>query len=89
MIDDEGGNDYIVRAIVTLARNLGLRVIAEGIETEAQLEKLKLLECEGGQGYYFAEPMAYEQLREFIFDGNNIDLPNNRFDEVPTLQLIQ
>ncbi len=89
MIDDDGGNDDIVRAIVTLARNLGLGVIAEGIETEAQLEKLRLLECEGGQGYYFAEPMAFEQLREFIFDGNDIALPNTHFDEVPTLQLIQ
>lgn len=89
MIDDEGGNDEIVRAIVTLARNLGLKVIAEGIETEAQLEKLKLLECEGGQGYYFAEPMTYEKLREFFFEGNNIELPNTHFEEVPTLQLIQ
>ena len=89
MIDDEGGNDDIVRAIVTLARNLGLGVIAEGIESESQLEKLRQLECEGGQGYYFAEPMAFEMLRDFIFDGNNIDLPNVEFDGVPTLQLIQ
>jgi EAL domain-containing protein (putative c-di-GMP-specific phosphodiesterase class I) len=89
MIDSQGGNDDIVRAIVTLARNLGLKVIAEGVETEAQLRKLRLLECEGGQGYFFAEPMAYTQLRDFLFEKSNIVLPNTHFDEVPTLELIQ
>ena len=54
MIDEHGGNDEIVRAIVTLARNLGLTVIAEGIETDAQLALLRKLGCEGGQGFLFA-----------------------------------
>ena len=89
MIDAEGGKDDIVRAIVTLARNLGLEVIAEGIETESQLEKLRELGCEGGQGYYFAEPMAFEQLREFLFTQNNINLPDAPFVEIPTLHTIQ
>jgi EAL domain-containing protein (putative c-di-GMP-specific phosphodiesterase class I) len=66
MIDEKGGNDEIVRAIVVLARNLGLRVVAEGIETEAQLNKLKSLECEGGQGYLFAPPMSFIELRQFL-----------------------
>ena len=47
----------IVRAIVTLARNLGMDTIAEGIETVNQLTKLKALKCEYGQGYYLSKPL--------------------------------
>ena len=89
MIDSDGGNDEIVRAIVTLARNLGLRVIAEGVETESQLRKLKVLECEAAQGFLFAEPMPYEKLKEFLAVEQEINLPDTRFDDVPALSLIQ
>ena len=50
-------NYDIVNAIVNLAHSLGLDVIAEGIETEAQLEMLRSLGCEYGQGYLFAYPL--------------------------------
>ncbi len=89
MIDADGGNDEIVRAIVTLAQNLGLRVIAEGVETEAQLAKLKLLGCEGGQGYLFAEPMTYERLRDFFMEANYFDASHPLFDDLSALSLIQ
>jgi diguanylate cyclase (GGDEF)-like protein/PAS domain S-box-containing protein len=52
-----GENLEIVRTIVTLAHNLGLDVIAEGVETPEQLTYLKSLGCEYGQGYFFAEPL--------------------------------
>ena len=52
-----GENYEIVRAIVTLAHSLGLDVVAEGIETEAQLAQLKDLGCEYGQGYLFSKPV--------------------------------
>jgi diguanylate cyclase (GGDEF)-like protein/PAS domain S-box-containing protein len=52
-----GENREIVRTIVTLAHNLGLDVIAEGVETPEQLTYLKALGCEYGQGYFFAEPL--------------------------------
>jgi len=47
----------IVRAVVSLGGALGKKVIAEGIETEAQLKQLKELGCEFGQGYLFAKPL--------------------------------
>lgn len=50
-------NYDIVKAIINLAHSLGLDVIAEGIETEAQLKILKELGCEYGQGYLFAHPL--------------------------------
>ncbi len=51
-------NDYeIIRAIVLMARSLGLTVIAEGVETEAQQQTLKRIGCEWMQGYLYARPM--------------------------------
>jgi len=50
-------NGEIVRAVVALARNLGMQVVAEGIETVTQLDQLRALNCEQGQGYYFSRPV--------------------------------
>jgi EAL domain-containing protein (putative c-di-GMP-specific phosphodiesterase class I) len=46
----------IVSAVTTMAQQLGLRVVAEGIENEAQIGLLRALGCEFGQGYLFARP---------------------------------
>jgi diguanylate cyclase (GGDEF)-like protein len=56
----------IVRAIVTLARNLGMDTIAEGIETANQLTKLKALKCEYGQGYFLSKPLDKVVLENLI-----------------------
>ena len=50
-------NEKIVRAIVTLAQNLGISVTAEGIETQEQLDTVMDLGCDEVQGYFFAKPM--------------------------------
>jgi EAL domain-containing protein (putative c-di-GMP-specific phosphodiesterase class I) len=52
---DEGA--AIVRAIVNLAQNLGMSVVAEGVETSRQMRILTKLGCEDGQGYYFSRPV--------------------------------
>jgi EAL domain-containing protein (putative c-di-GMP-specific phosphodiesterase class I) len=52
----------IVRAVITVARSLGLSVTAEGIETAEQLEELRALGCNRGQGYYFAVPVEGDRL---------------------------
>jgi EAL domain-containing protein (putative c-di-GMP-specific phosphodiesterase class I) len=46
----------IVRTIVELARSMRMKVVAEGVETEDQLQKLALMGCELAQGFYFAKP---------------------------------
>jgi diguanylate cyclase (GGDEF)-like protein len=52
----------IVRAVITVAKSLGLSVTAEGIENADQLEQLRALGCDHGQGYYFAKPMPSDRL---------------------------
>ena len=55
-IDSDSKTNEIVRIIIMLAHNLGLRVVAEGAETAAQVRLLKQLQCELAQGYFFARP---------------------------------
>jgi EAL domain-containing protein (putative c-di-GMP-specific phosphodiesterase class I) len=56
----------IIRSIVTLAHNLGLRVIAEGIDDIAQIERLRDLGCECGQGFYFARPLPQNEAERLL-----------------------
>ncbi|HEY9844783.1 MAG TPA: EAL domain-containing protein, partial [Candidatus Caenarcaniphilales bacterium] len=61
-----GENLEIVRAIVTLAANLGLEVIAEGLETAEQLRQLRVLKCQQGQGYFFSQPLDSRGAKALI-----------------------
>jgi EAL domain-containing protein (putative c-di-GMP-specific phosphodiesterase class I) len=60
-----------VKTIVTLAGNLGMQVIAEGVETEEQLDQLRLLKCEYAQGFLFSKPMNAVQADLFILNHAN------------------
>ena len=57
MTGEEGGRNEIIETIVSLAKSLGMHVAAEGMETREQFQKLRKLECEYGQGYYFSRPV--------------------------------
>jgi diguanylate cyclase (GGDEF)-like protein len=64
-LPDDRDADLLVRTIIDLAHNLRMHVVAEGIETQAQLERLRELGCEFGQGFLFARPadkVAIESL---------------------------
>jgi diguanylate cyclase (GGDEF)-like protein len=65
-IDSNGENLGIVRAIITLARSLGMDTIAEGIETIDQLAQLKALKCQYGQGYLLFKPLDKSSLESSI-----------------------
>lgn len=63
----EGGeNREIVRTIVALGLNLGMDVIAEGIEEDAQLKDLRELNCNGGQGFFFSRPVTGDAALELL-----------------------
>jgi PAS domain S-box-containing protein len=69
-MDSDPESREIVRIIIVLAHNLGLKVVAEGTETEAQVNLLKQLNCEMAQGYFFSRP-ADEQAMSKLLLGNH------------------
>jgi len=65
-LQDKPQNAEIVRAVLTLARSLGRKVIAEGIETSDQLALLSQLGVQEGQGYLLSRPLRGEQVLELL-----------------------
>jgi len=65
----DGDDRAIVTSLLTLARNVGLVAIAEGVETEAQAELLHSLGCPMGQGYLWASPQPQEDTHAIYRDG--------------------
>jgi diguanylate cyclase (GGDEF)-like protein len=70
-IGGEERDAEIIKTIVTLAHNLRMSVTAEGIETPLQLERIKTLGAEAGQGYLFSKPLAVEQIETLLATGWN------------------
>jgi diguanylate cyclase (GGDEF)-like protein len=68
MLEDEAAFD-IVKAIIALAHNLGMEVIAEGVETQEHLDRLKLLGCEYAQGFYIAGPLEADAATALLDRG--------------------
>jgi EAL domain-containing protein (putative c-di-GMP-specific phosphodiesterase class I) len=58
----------IVKAVLSMARSLSLRVVAEGVETERELEFLQANECDEAQGYYFSHPLPINKFEEFLYE---------------------
>ena len=65
-MSENNENTEIVRTIVVLAQNLGMDVVAEGVETKEQLALLRRLGCEHGQGYYFSRPSSEADAEKII-----------------------
>jgi len=68
-IDTDPADQAVAGAAITLGHGLGMRMIAEGIETDAQLAMLKSMGCDEGQGFLLARPLAAEDVPRFISMG--------------------
>ncbi len=68
-ITDDPDDKAIVSAIINMASSLGIRTIAEGVESAGQLAFLRLQGCDEVQGYYFSKPLTAEQFEAFIKTG--------------------
>lgn len=62
----QGERDEIVRAVVGLAHSLHMEVVAEGVETEGQLERLRAMDCDYGQGYLLSRALDAEGIERFL-----------------------
>jgi len=63
----EDANDMvIVRSTIDLAHNLGLRVVAEGIEDERSLARLRAMGCDEAQGHFMSRPLPEDKLLEWL-----------------------
>ena len=69
MIKNENDN-IIVRSTIDLAHNLGLTVVAEGVETQEAFDRLKSLGCDTAQGYHMGRPVAVDQMNEWLAESN-------------------
>lgn len=69
MIKNENDN-IIVRSTIDLAHNLGLTVVAEGVETEEALERLRSLGCDTAQGYHMGRPSSVVELNQWLAESN-------------------
>jgi EAL domain-containing protein (putative c-di-GMP-specific phosphodiesterase class I) len=68
-------NHAIVRAILSLAQALGLRVTAEGVETAEQARALRELACDTVQGFYFSRPVGADEIPALLCMNWSIDPP--------------
>jgi diguanylate cyclase (GGDEF)-like protein len=66
LIDPDGENCEIVNTIITLAHSLGIKAIAEGVETAGQLAQLKKLGCDEVQGYFFSKPVSHDRAEALL-----------------------
>ncbi len=65
-IETDANDAAICAAAIAMAHSLGLKVVAEGVETEAQLEHLRRLGCDLAQGYHFSRPLPVDELNLYL-----------------------
>jgi diguanylate cyclase (GGDEF)-like protein len=85
-VGESGENSEILQTIIALAKNLKKKVIAEGIETEAQLSLLQNLGCDYGQGYLLARPQTRDAAERSIYENQSFlpsDMPGSREHTAP------
>jgi len=76
-INSDPDNEAIVSAIITLAHALKLNVIAEGVETQEQLERLRMLNCDEVQGFLFSHPLSVVEFTDLLAERLSISTPKD------------
>ncbi|HBL8727286.1 TPA: EAL domain-containing protein, partial [Clostridioides difficile] len=64
---DVDKSQIVIKSIVSLIKQLGIRVVAEGIETRSQIEMLKKANCDIVQGYYFSKPLPIKEFEKLVY----------------------
>jgi len=82
-LEHDESDHSIVRAVVMMSQAFGFKTIAEGVETEAQRDRLIALDCDEAQGYLYGKP---EPIEAFIPRFSGIEPPNRRYDDLAMLE---
>jgi len=67
-------DETLVAAIVVMSQRMGLRVVAEGVETKKQLDKVREMGCDEIQGFYLARPMPVETTTQWLQSTRGMDI---------------
>lgn len=65
-ITDSGSDYYLIKSVITLSKDLNIKFVAEGVETQSQLELLKEVGCPLIQGYYFEKPLSESEAHKYL-----------------------
>ena len=85
-INTDPDNEAIVSAIITLAHALKLNVIAEGVETQEQLDCLRTLKCDEVQGFLFSLPLAVPEVTDLLAEKQSLGIPKDyKTTQLPSL----
>jgi EAL domain-containing protein (putative c-di-GMP-specific phosphodiesterase class I)/DNA-binding NarL/FixJ family response regulator len=82
-VDVNASDQTIVAAILTMAHSLGFKVVAEGVETQEQLDVLRRQRCDLAQGYFFSRPLTADKCRELLLSLG----PRNAFSDTQRLHM--
>ncbi len=72
-LENDAADRAIVNSTIVLARHLGMKVLAEGVETEGQLQALQAFGCDEVQGYYFSEALPQEEFRRLLLEDRALE----------------
>ncbi|MEG0680349.1 MAG: EAL domain-containing protein [Eubacterium sp.] len=64
--DDFNRSNQVVKSVISMAKNLNIKVVAEGVETQEQIDFLISIDCDIVQGFYFAKPMPISDYVQLI-----------------------
>ncbi|MDO8252778.1 MAG: EAL domain-containing protein, partial [Rhodoferax sp.] len=81
-------DNVLVKVIIAMAHGLGLRVIAEGVETEAQCEIMRTSVCDEIQGYFFSKPISAQAIEELFSEGRQLPPHLLRLQKPPRTLLL-
>lgn len=73
-----GDNGAIANAIIAMSHSMGLRVIAEGVENEEQLQFVKENNCDEVQGFYYSKPLPADEFRDFVIRHNQLVISTDK-----------
>lgn len=88
-ITSDADDAAICKAVIALAHTMKMKVIAEGVETEGQMQYLRRQLCDEMQGYYFSRPLPAHEFAELLRNGCKLDVAGTKaFTTLPTLLIV-